>query len=936
MSSDKPLKVKTFDDLFQESHKAQRKFAARVTVYGGQEGLAGDGRFPLPKQYGRHSQEPTPLVEETSSRSAMSAFEKDRPPALSPVQSRATLSEYEDILRDDWQPKLGPPNTPKASQVAQQFFDLGPKKFERGEEKESEAFTNPNPLVGPGPGPVPVSTHVNPLSSQGGGNRFLNLMKSAKKASSSAKKVLKEETEEESAKEEEKAGESNNKPDEADGNVVDGGGAGQPSATSRLTGGWKRLQQQWQFTQQMQKNRNLAVNAALLSDYRIANIRVLSQQLFRSLDKEEYGFITYSHVNNMKSAVWGWRGEGTAQQDIGAVTAGQGGTSGVDDIRDTLIMCLQRALKHFEGKLTVDEFIWYIINVGIPQPYNSVDLHHALTKATSVMSALPTCDTQYGVILVPGLMVLNAVATCVLTYHMFIKSVPGDSNYFKDGSCQGEGRWVDFSTLSFRSIGSGKIDTWNYIIPGILACVQIALVCVMFVLPKCKRRIFGANQDFQDTTDHQVVRKDLAQLLVVETEANQGTLGLQKARSFAFAILCAVSIIPSALLVILLGGIDSGFTNDYHTLYFLCSSYLVATVAILIRAIACAKPVGADALVAIHRDRNLLLSYQTVLPYDPEVQNALDVWRKVEESAGRTETFFTKNPGEVMRTFGSRIIAAILCLAFALSPVVMLAIEPGTCFGKGSLDHAVVTLFLAIVLFFAALVIVSDLFDIAAIHRKKTRALKMLGSVLVAKEAVEVKIPYLSAAASPCNLAAFNAMKNYLLCHYLIGDAVQTGRSSRSIGWAVSEMLSLHFILLVAVIFAAVFEWKVALYFSLCLFMATSYFLLGFNSTGSLSAAISMQRSLARLSKTLLSEASKMQVSSYTTPTDTESVRYPVEYLQNTVRALELTAKSFELTPEQRPRTVGITLSDLSISLLRVLSMGGAIASIVLASLVYE
>ena len=64
----------------------------------------------------------------------------------------------------------------------------------------------------------------------------------------------------------------------------------------------------------MQKNRNLAVNAALLSDYRIANIRVLSQQLFRSLDKEEYGFITYSHVNNMKSAVWGWRGEGTGKQ----------------------------------------------------------------------------------------------------------------------------------------------------------------------------------------------------------------------------------------------------------------------------------------------------------------------------------------------------------------------------------------------------------------------------------------------------------------------------------------------------------------------------------------------------------------------------------------------------------------------------------------------
>lgn len=64
-------------------------------------------------------------------------------------------------------------------------------------------------------------------------------------------------------------------------------------------------------------------------------------------------------------------------------------------------MSLQRAIKHFKGKLTVDEFLWYIVNVGIPQPYNSVDLHHALTKATTVMSAAPSYEAQYGVLIVP-------------------------------------------------------------------------------------------------------------------------------------------------------------------------------------------------------------------------------------------------------------------------------------------------------------------------------------------------------------------------------------------------------------------------------------------------------------------------------------------------------------------------------------------------------
>ena len=86
--------------------------------------------------------------------------------------------------------------------------------------------------------------------------------------------------------------------------------------------------------------------------------------------------------------------------------------------------------------------------------------------------------------------------------------------------------------------------------------------------------------------------------------------------------------------------------------------------------------------------------------------------------------------------------------------------------------------------------------------------------------------------------------------------------------------------------FSALFRWRVALYFSLCLLLATSYFLLGFNSTGSFSAAISLQRCLARLSKVLMGEASKMQVSSYGVPNDQNSVRYPVAYLQNTVRAL--------------------------------------------------
>ncbi|QDZ20805.1 hypothetical protein HOP50_04g33260 [Chloropicon primus] len=894
---------RTFDDLFQESSQAQRKFAARVTVFGEDEALT-SARYPIPKHFGKYDASGQ-SESESAGKAEELQFERDRPPESPPKAPQPTYNEYEDILRDDWQPNLGPPNAPKLSQGARNFFDLGPKKFEVGEERDSETFVNP------------VSTHVNPLSSSGGGpTGFAALVSSAKKASSAAKRVL---TGEEEAE------------------VASGSSAEADARPAPSAGGWKTLQRQWQFTQQLQKNRTLAVNAALLSDYRIANIRVLSMQLFRSLDKEEFGFVTYDHVRNMKSAVWGWRGGGTAAKtDVEeALTAGEGGSSGVDDIRDTLIVCLQRGIKYFKGKITVDEFVWYIVNVGIPQPYNSVDLHHALTKATSVMSASPSCEPQYGVAVVPGLMLLNAVVTCVLTYHVFIDSVPKESDYFADGKCSAEGRWIDFSKLPMGSIGSGKIDALTFLIPGILAIIHVALVAVMFVLPKCKRKVYGVTQDFQDTTEHKEVRKDLAQIIVVENDGQHGVIGMQKTRSLVFAVFCGASVLPLLLLVLALGGLDKELTNDYHTLYLLCASYVVVALVMFIRALACVKPVGPDALVAIHRDRNLLLSYPVVLPYDPDLQNALDVWMRVEESLGRTDSFFTKDAGAIKRTCGSRIVALTLCLAFALSPLAMLLIQPGTCFGRGGLDHPIVTILLAIVLAFAGLVLVSDLFDIAAIHRKKTKAFKTLGSLLVAKEAVEAKIPYLSAAASPQNLAAFTAMKNYLLSHYLIGDAVQTGRDSRSIGWAVSETLVLHFVFLILSIFSAFFEWRITLYFSICILTGTSYFLLGFNSTGSFSAAISLQRCLARLTKVLLGEASKMQVSSYNIPSDQQSVRYPVEYLQNTVRALELTAKSFEVMPEQRPRSVGITLSDLSISLLRVFSLAGVVASIVIASLVY-
>ena len=925
MASDQPGASRTFDDLYQESSQAQRKFAARVTVYDQDEAL--QGRFPIPRQYGRH--EATSKGGREEDKAAVDAIlrerERDDPPA-SPPNAAQNYNEYESILRDDWEPNFGRSSPPKFSQAAQRFFDLGPKRFEAGDPKESETFVNP------------VSTHVNPLSqhqlqsqnrqadpnqaSAGSGapSGFAALVSSAKKASSAAKKVLHDTGEENDAKAEPTAGEQPTPED----------------VGRQAGGGWRSLRRQWQFTQQIQKNMNVAVNAALLSDYRIANIRQLSMQLFRSLDKEEYGFITYDHVSDMKSAVWGWRGGGTqAREAAEALTVGEGGTSGVDDIRDTLIVCLQRGIKHFQGKLTVDEFIWYIVNVGIPQPYNSVDLHHALTKATAVMSASPSCETQFGIVVVPALMFLNAVAASLLTYHVFVDAVPKGSDYFDDGVCTGAGRWVDFSKLELGSLGGGKVDALAYLLPCMLAAIQIVLATALFVLPKCKRRVYGASVDFQDTTEHREVRKDLSQIIAVETNAQHGTVGLQKARSAVFAAFCGCSCIPPILLALAVGGIDKGLTNDYHTLYLLCASYVVVALVILVRALACVKPVGKDALVAIHRDRNLLLSYQVVLPYDPDVHNALDVWMKVEEKLGRTESFFTKDARAIRNTLGSRIVAITLSLAFAVAPLAMLLVQPGSCFGRGSLDHPIVTILLGIVLLLAGLVVVSDLFDVAAIHRKKTRAFKMLGSLLVAKEAVEAKIPYLSSAASPKNLAAFNAMKSYLLGHYLIGDAVQTGRGSRSIGWAVSETLALHLLFLVVSVFSALFRWRVALYFSLCLLLATSYFLLGFNSTGSFSAAISLQRCLARLSKVLMGEASKMQVSSYGVPNDQNSVRYPVAYLQNTVRALELTAKSFEVMPEQRPRSVGITLNDLSVSLLRVTSLAGVVASVVIASLLY-
>ncbi len=168
------------------------------------------------------------------------------------------------------------------------------------------------------------------------------------------------------------------------------------------------------------------------------------------------------------------------------------------------------------------------------------------------------------------------------------------------------------------------------------------------------------------------------------------------------------------LLLVVLGAGDKSFTNDYHTLYFLLGSYVVTTLVILMRAIACAKPIGSDALVAIHRDRNLLLSYPVKLPYDPEVRTALDVWTKVEECVGQTETFFTKDAKMVARALGSRLVALATAAALALSPLVATLVQPGSCFGKGALDHPVVTAVSALVLFFAGLVLASDLFDIAA------------------------------------------------------------------------------------------------------------------------------------------------------------------------------------------------------------------------------
>ena len=140
---------RTFDDLFQESSQAQRKFAARVTVYEGADEL--QGRFPIPKQYGRYA------VGDQKGEVELREREKDRPPESTP-KGAVVYNEYENILRDDWEPNLGPPSPPKFSQAAQRFYDLGPKRFERGDKEDnSETFVNP------------VSTHVNPLSVASGG-----------------------------------------------------------------------------------------------------------------------------------------------------------------------------------------------------------------------------------------------------------------------------------------------------------------------------------------------------------------------------------------------------------------------------------------------------------------------------------------------------------------------------------------------------------------------------------------------------------------------------------------------------------------------------------------------------------------------------------------------------------------------------------------------
>ncbi len=82
-------------------------------------------------------------------------------------------------------------------------------------------------------------------------------------------------------------------------------------------------------------------------------------------------------------------------------------------------------------------------------------------------------ETQYGVVLVPGLMVANAILACVLVYSGFIEAVPSQSDYFRDGVCGGEGRWVDFAELRFGSLGTGKIGAFALIIPGVLTLVQV-------------------------------------------------------------------------------------------------------------------------------------------------------------------------------------------------------------------------------------------------------------------------------------------------------------------------------------------------------------------------------------------------------------------------------------------------------------------------------
>ena len=862
--------VPSFDEALEESTKAQRAFASRVTIYHG-DGTGGStstkGMLPLPSKYAKASDD--------SNKETYRAPPADGagPPSLIPDQPN-----YETLFSDDWTPGIGAipdasADAPLYSPARQLYHaDAGPSSM-GGE------FLNP--LAAGIAGRPPPHAFDKPTPS------------GAAKAPATAP------------------------------------AASAAAAAAAPSGGanrWNSARNYVRTAARWQQAALPMMNVAVLTDQRMLRIKELCLVLFRILDTNERGVISAAEVKVLLCAAW----EVRVEDGVSLSSAYASGAYGVDNERDALITCLQSALEEYGGRMTIGQLMSYIADRGVPAPYTVLELEGALSKAAAILTAAPESETRVEILLAPFCMVVLAVANTLTTLFVFVGAVPRDSAYFEDGACSDAGgRWVDFSELTLP-LSTNRIGALAYALPASVAAIQLALAVAMAVAPLCRRKAMPEHAKLAG-----MVRRSLAHMVVLEDEASgvptEGPRGV--GRTIAFHALLAASVLPPTFLALALGGFGDAkdsFSNDYHTIYLLSLAHCFACGTLLLRAVNSMRPPSAQATQALARDRSLLTNHPIDLLYSPHVRTSLAVWEQLVEGVGRPDAFMPDKVGDLLAAPESRVVGVLLCAGFALSPLAALAIQPGSCWGEGPLDHGVMTVAFIVVFQSAGTVLVGDLFDLAAVHRARSTAVKRLGMMLSMKGANEGGVPYLSALSSPKNLTAFIALREYLTRFYLSGDAASVGRGDR-IGWSVSMTLFLHVMMLVFALLAAQFRWRIAFYHIFCFCLATTYYILGLENRGSLSAALSFQRSLSRHAKLLTSEAARIQVAAPAPSGGGEAGAASARHLEHAVRSLELTAKSFVTVAEQRPRIIGVPVTETFVLFFRLATLVVLCVSLVLA-----